>query len=234
MFKILNKSSKTKARTGIITTPHGEVKTPCFYPDATYGAVKYLSASECKKVGLEMVLGNVYHLGLRPGPQIIKDSGGLHKFMNWDRPILTDSGGFQAFSLVHQNGLGEVLEDGVLFSDHINGAKHLLTPEKSIQMQFDMNSDILMSFDDCIFSGEDHNTNVKSVELTTKWGKTSIDKFKSLVDTNESIRKQIFGIIQGGADKELRKRSANELLELNYDGYGYGGWTSDHDGKMLF
>ncbi|MCA9382300.1 tRNA-guanine transglycosylase, partial [Candidatus Dojkabacteria bacterium] len=199
MFKINHKSTNSLARQGTLTTLHGEIDTPCFYPDATYGAVKFLSPEDLNSIGLQMVLGNVYHLGLRPGPKTIKEFGGLHKFMNWDKPILTDSGGFQAFSLVHRNKMGEVLEEGVLFYDHLSGSKHLLTPELSISMQLDMGSDILMAFDDCIFAGEDNATNLKSVELTTKWGKLSKETF--LTKTAESKEKPLlFGIVQGGKD----------------------------------
>ncbi len=230
MFKITAKSKTTQARAGILQTLHGEIRTPCFYPDATYGAVKFLSSEELEEIGLQMVLGNVYHLGLRPGPEIIKEAGGLHKFMNWERPILTDSGGFQAFSLVHRNNMGKVLDEGVLFQDHLSGAKHLLTPEVSIQMQLDMESDILMSFDDCIFAGEDNATNIRSVELTTKWAIISKETFEK---KNSKDKRLLFGIVQGGKDLKLRKRSAEELIEIGFDGYGYGGWTSDDNG-MLF
>lgn len=230
MFKITAKSKTTKARAGELQTLHGEIKTPCFYPDATYGAVKFLSSDELHEIGLQMVLGNVYHLGLRPGSELIKQAGGLHNFMNWDKPILTDSGGFQAFSLVHKNNMGKVLDEGVLFYDHLSGNKHLLTPEKSIQMQYDMNSDILMCFDDCIFAGEDKATNIRSVELTTKWAKLSKETFEKI---NKEKGRLLFGIVQGGKDFDLRKRSAEELKEIGFDGYGYGGWTSDNTG-MLF
>lgn len=233
MFQINTKSKKSKARQGTLKTLHGEIQTPCFYPDATYGAVKFLSPQELNEIGLQMVLGNVYHLGLRPGAKVIKELGGLHKFMNWDKPILTDSGGFQAFSLVHRNNMGVVLDNGVLFYDHITGAEHLLTPQLSIEMQFEMGSDILMSFDDCIFAGEDENVNKRSVELTTKWGKISKETFENLTkDLKE--KPMLFGIVQGGRNLELRKKSAEELIEIDFDGYGYGGWTSDENGNMLF
>ena len=143
-FSTTSKDNKTKARTGVIKTPSGKVKTPCFIPDATYGAVKHLSSLDLKQVGLQMILGNSYHLWIRPGSKVLQKAGDLRKFMNWKGPLLTDSGGWQVFSLVFRNKMGKVGNAGIEFQDHLSGKKHFLTPKKCIEIQMTINPDILM------------------------------------------------------------------------------------------
>ncbi|MFH1561646.1 MAG: tRNA guanosine(34) transglycosylase Tgt [Patescibacteria group bacterium] len=226
-FKVLVSDSQSRARTGIIKTAHGDVKTPCFIPDATYGAVKHLSSEELQSLGLQMLLGNIYHLGIRPGTKLIKKMGGLRKFMNWPGPILTDSGGWQVFSLVVKNGMGRVLEHGIEFQDHLSGAKHLLTPDRSIQMQLDVDSDIVMVLDYPVLPGTAEGANRYSVTLTTRWAKESNQYF---LKQKESKDKMLMVIIQGANSKQLRQRSFEELEEAGpFAGYGFGGPPEDKE-----
>jgi queuine tRNA-ribosyltransferase len=220
-FQILNQDSDTKARVGLIRTEHGEVETPNFIPDATYGAVKHLSAEDLSSVGLQMILGNVYHLGIRPGTDLIRKFGGLGKFMNWTGPILTDSGGWQVFSMVYSHRMGKVLEDGIEFKDHLTGNKHMLTPQSSIQMQLDLGADILMSLDYPIAPEDTSSTNQRSVRLTTKWAGIGNEFFE---DTPESKNKMLMAIVQGANNKEMRKKCFEDLEKIgHFAGYGFGG-----------
>ena len=225
IWRVVKQDPKTKARVGWLETRQGRVVTPCFIPDATYGAVKHLSAQELKEIGLQMVLGNVYHLGIRPGVEVIKKLGGLRKFMAWEGPILTDSGGFQAFSLVHRRGMGKISEEGIVFRDHLGGKEHFLTPEKSIQMQLDLESDILMVLDYPVLPDVPESVNRHSVSLTTKWAQRSREYFmKRFSPTRTSADKILMAIIQGANSQTLRKRSFVELEEVGpFVGYGFGG-----------
>jgi len=219
-FRVTVNDSKTKARTGKLKTDHGIVETPCFIPDATYGAVKHLSSLDLEEIGLQMILGNIYHLGIRPGVDLIKKIGGLRKFMNWDGPILTDSGGWQVFSLVYKNKMGKVLSSGVEFKDHLSGKRHLLTPESSIQMQLDVDSDILMVLDYPISPEGNRTDNEKSVELTIKWAKIGKEYFDKRGGNKGKI---LMAIIQGANNKEMRKKCYQQLKEIGFEGYGFGG-----------
>lgn len=203
----------------MIETNRGIVHTPVFMPVGTQGAVKAMSPEELKDIGAEIILSNTYHLYLRPGHEIIYQLGGLHKFINWNMPILTDSGGFQVYSL---SSLRKITENGVEFRSHIDGSLHFLSPEKAIEIQVMLGSDIAMAFDECISYPAEYDYAVKSVELTTKWAKRckAFSVQRSAFSGNQQA---IFGIIQGGMYKDLRKRSLEELLEIGFDGYAVGG-----------
>ncbi|MFH1601523.1 MAG: tRNA guanosine(34) transglycosylase Tgt [Candidatus Shapirobacteria bacterium] len=220
-FSVLKSDSKTQARTGVINTPSGKVFTPCFIPDATYGAVKHLSALDLKEICLQMILGNSYHLWLRPGFEVIKKAGGLKKFMGWPRPLLTDSGGWQVFSLVYQKKMGRVGNMGVEFRDHLTGAKHFFTPAESIKIQLNLGADILMCLDYPIAPKGSKKDNKLSVKLTTKWAKESLEAFQK---SKNSKNKMLLSIIQGANNKKLRKINFQELEAIScFPGYGFGG-----------
>ncbi|MGA8179593.1 MAG: tRNA guanosine(34) transglycosylase Tgt [Desulfobacterales bacterium] len=212
-FKIIAESKTTRARAGILQTAHGEVETPIFMPVGTLGTVKSLSPEELKACGAQIILGNTYHLYLRPGCDVIQCFDGLHGFMHWDGPILTDSGGFQVFSLAK---LRKVTDEGVLFQSHIDGSSHMLTPEKSVEIQACLGSDIVMCLDQCIQYPALRCDARDALDVTTQWAKRSKDAFKS--DKNA-----LFGIVQGGMFKDLRELSAHGLMDVGFDGYAVGG-----------
>jgi len=215
-FKLIKKSSECAARLGEVTTSHGVISTPIFMPVGTLATVKTLTPEELTHMKAEIILGNTYHLYLRPGTDVIEKAGGLHKFMNWDKPILTDSGGFQVFSLVK---LRKIKDDGVEFSSHIDGSKHFFTPEKVIDIQNILGSDIMMPLDECVPYPAGHDYAKKSLKLTHKWAKLSKEHFK-----NKKIKNQaLFGIVQGGMYHDLRKESADYLSQLDFNGYSIGG-----------
>jgi len=203
------------ARLGKIITNHGIVKTPMFMPVGTCATVKTLTPEQVKDCGSGIILSNTYHLWLRPGEDIVDKAGGLHKFMNYDGPILTDSGGFQVFSLA-KNKKKDITEEGVHFKSHIDGSKLFLTPELSIQIQNKLDSDIAMSFDECIPPNVDYEYTKASTERTLRWAKRGKDAFN-----NE--KQSLFGIVQGGSYEDLRKYSAEETVKMGFDGYAIGG-----------
>gem|GEM_PF-2376 len=213
-YKVENKDGK--ARAGIITTPHGEIETPVFMPVGTQATVKTMSKEELIDIGSEIILGNTYHLYLRPNDELIARLGGLHKFMNWDRPILTDSGGFQVFSL---GSLRKIKEEGVYFSSHIDGSKHFISPEKSIQIQNNLDSDIVMLFDECPPGLSTREYIIPSIERTTRWAKRCVEAHQKK-DTQG-----LFAIVQGGIYEDLRQKSLDELSEMDehFSGYAIGG-----------
>jgi len=217
MFKITAKSRRSKARAGILQTPHGTVETPAFMPVGTQGTVKAVTPSQLKELGAQIVLSNAYHLYLRPGLGVIKKAGGLHKLMGWKGPILTDSGGFQVFSLAD---LRRISDEGVTFASHIDGSPHLLTPEKVVEIQKTIGSDIMMPLDECVAYPSDKKKVITALERTYKWAKRSRDKVQEIRGKGSG---QLFGIVQGGMFKDLRKRSAEEIGELGFPGYGIGG-----------
>jgi queuine tRNA-ribosyltransferase len=219
-FHISSSDTSTKARTGTLMTKSGSIPTPCFAPDATYGAVKHLSYRELEDVKLDIILANVYHLNLRPGAEIIQQLGGLHHFMHWDKPIITDSGGWQALSLVYRHKMGKITDVGVVFHDHLSGSRHLLTPQSSIEAQLKMDSDILMVLDYPVDHNASASDNQRSVELTTNWAKISKETFEQ---NPLSTNKILYGIVQGAGSKEMRQKSFEELSRIGFDGYGYGG-----------
>jgi len=232
-FRIIKKSKKTSARLGILKTKHGIIKTPCFMPIATAGSIKSIDSIEINKMGAQVILCNTYHLYLKPGDTLIKELGGLHKFMNWDNPILTDSGGYQVFSL---SKMRKITEKGVEFQSHIDGSYHLLTPEKSIEIQKNLGSDIMMVLDECAPYPASAEYIKNSLEMTTRWAdrckSSSMScnqdrkddlKNKSKSPEYRNIKQLLFAIVQGGIYKKLRERSAKQLTKLDFDGYAIGG-----------
>ena len=222
-YNLIKQDKNTKARLGTIKTNYGVVYTPMFMPVGTKATVKGLSPEEVKETGTGIILANTYHLWLRPGEDLIAKAGGLHKFMNYDGPILTDSGGFQVFSLA-KNKKKDITEEGVYFKSHIDGKKLFLTPEKSIEIQNKLDSDIAMSFDECPPASASYEYLKNSVERTIRWAKRG----KS-VHSNKN--QSLFGIVQGGAYEDLRKYSATETVKLDFDGYSIGGVANDGESK---
>ncbi len=220
-YELLKTEKNTKARNGILHTNHGSYETPIFMPVGTLANVKTLVPEELKEMHSAVILSNTYHLWLRPGEDIVSKAGGLHKFMNYDGPILTDSGGFQVFSLAKPKNISE---EGVKFKSHIDGRELFLTPEKSIGIQNKLDSDIAMSFDECPPASADYKYMKNSIERTLRWAKRGKD-----VHSNEN--QSLFGIIQGGAYEDLRKFSATETVKLDFDGYSIGGVANDNESK---
>ncbi len=212
-FKVLHKDEASHARLGELTLAHGKVDTPVFMTVGTQGTVKGLTPAQLREAGAPMVLGNTYHLMLRPGSERIAALGGLHRFMGWDGPILTDSGGFQVFSLAK---LSKKCADGVQFASHVDGSKHWLDPETSMKIQADLGSDIAMAFDDCTPYGADHAATRASMELTHAWAKRSLLAFRG-GDQN------LFGIVQGGMFEDLRRESVETLCAMPFAGFAIGG-----------
>lgn len=213
-FEMLKESAECKARLGRIHTDHGDIETPVFMPVGTKATVKTMTPEELKEMEAQIILGNTYHLFLRPGHDLIEEAGGLHKFMNWDRPILTDSGGFQVFSL---GKLRKIAEEGVEFRSHIDGSKQFISPEKAVEIQNSLGSDIMMAFDECVPYPADYDYTLKSMERTTRWAKRCKKAHKN------TEHQALFGIVQGGVYEDLRKESARQLIELDFPGYAIGG-----------
>jgi len=244
-FKVLKKDKSSKARTGIFKTPHGEIKTPVFMPVGTRATVKTLSPEEIKSLNTEIILANTYHLMLRPGEKIVKKMGGLHKWMAWDRPILTDSGGFQVFSLDQEKGLAKdavkrakvkIKENGVEFYSHIDGSKHFITPEKAIKIQNDLGADIIMAFDECAPADSSKKYFEEAMNRTHDW-------LKKCKETHEKLQKEkhgkhqkqqaLFGIVQGGTYKSLRIKSAKFISSMNLPGNAIGGLAIGEGQKKM-
>ena len=223
-YEKIKGEKNTKARLGLIHTNYGTVKTPMFMPVGTQATVKTLSPEELKDINSGVILSNTYHLWLRPGEDIVAKAGGLHKFMNYDGPILTDSGGFQVFSLAEKKNISE---EGVIFKSHINGEKLFLTPEKSIEIQNKLDSDIAMSFDECIPYPASYDYAKKSTERTIRWAKRGKEAHKN---PNQSL----FGIVQGGEYTDLREWSAKETVKLGFDGYSIGGTSVGEDKPTMY
>ncbi len=223
-YTLIKKEKNTGARLGRIKTNYGEYDTPMFMPVGTQATVKTLSPEELKDMNAGIILSNTYHLWLRPGEDVVNEAGGLHKFMNWNGPILTDSGGFQVFSLAKPK---DISEEGVKFKNHLNGDSLFLTPEKSIQIQNKLDSDIAMSFDECIGWPASHDYCKQSVERTLRWAKRGKDVFN-----NE--RQSLFGIVQGGEYPDLREYCAKELVKMNFDGYSVGGTSVGEDKETMY
>ena len=213
-YELLHECKQTGARRGVIHTPHGDIQTPVFMPVGTQATVKSMTPEELKEVNAQIRLSNTYHLFLRPGHELVKEAGGLHNFMHWDRPILTDSGGFQVFSL---GKLRKITEEGVEFQSHLDGSKKFLSPEKAMEVENALGSDIMMAFDECCPYPSTYEYTKKSMERTTRWAKRCKEAHKRPEDQG------LFGIIQGGFYEDLRKKSAEDLIELDFPGYAIGG-----------
>ena len=213
-YDLIKKDSESKARRGVVHTPHGDIQTPVFMPVGTQATVKSLIPEQVADTGAEILLCNTYHLYLRPGHEVVKAAGGLHKFMNWNKPILTDSGGFQVFSL---GKLRKITEEGAAFSSHIDGSKHMLSPEKSIEVQNALGSDIIMAFDECVEPKADYKYISESQARTTRW----LERCKTAHKRPED--QALFGIMQGGFYKDLREESAKAIVDMDLPGYAIGG-----------
>jgi len=214
-YELLHTCKQTGARRGVIHTPHGDIQTPVFMPVGTQATVKSVTPEELKdEIGAQIILANTYHLYLRPGQDLVKEAGGLHKFMNWDKPILTDSGGFQVFSL---GDLRTICEEGVEFKSHLDGKKLFFSPESVMKTEEDLGADIIMAFDECCPYPSTYEYTKKSMERTTRWAQ----RCKEAHTTTD--KQALFGIIQGGFFKDLREKSAKDLIAMDFPGYAIGG-----------
>ena len=210
-YELIHTDKNSGARRGVIHTPHGDIQTPIFMPVGTQATVKSMTPEELKEeVKAQIILSNTYHLYLRPGSKLVKEAGGLHKFMNWDRPILTDSGGFQVFSL---GALRTITEEGVTFKSHLDGSEHFLSPEKVMEIENDLGSDIMMAFDECCPYPSTYEYTKNSMERTTRW------LIRCKEAHNNTDKQSLFGIVQGGFYKDLRKQSVEDLIKLDLPGY---------------
>ena len=223
-YEHIKTCKQTGARLGIVHTPHGSFETPTFMPVGTQATVKTMSPEELKEIGSGIILSNTYHLWLRPGHDIVKEAGGLHKFMNWDKPILTDSGGFQVFSL---SKFRTIEEEGVHFRHHLNGSKLFLSPEKAMEIQNDLGADIMMAFDECPPYPATFDYMKASVERTSRWAE------RCLTAHNRPNDQALFGIVQGGEFEELRKQSAKDLISLDFPGYAIGGLSVGESKEVM-
>lgn len=225
-FTLLKKDARTRARRGRITTPHGTIETPVFMPVGTQATVKAMKPEDVEKTGAEIILGNTYHLYLRPGEDIVREAGGLHRFMNWHRPILTDSGGFQVFSL---GKFRKITEEGVRFKSYIDGSKHLMTPESAVDIQTALGSDIMMAFDECVAYPAEKRYVEASLARTTRWLRRCDEQHRKREEAaaeesgTQAMKQALFGIMQGGMYKDLRKESARQITEIDLPGYAIGG-----------
>lgn len=223
-FEVIKTHSHSSARLGVLTTPRGKINTPCFMPVGTQATVKALTREDLESFGAQIILGNTYHLYLRPGHELIRSLGGLHKFMNWPHPILTDSGGYQVFSLKE---LTKVTEDGVTFQSHLDGSSHFISPERSIEIQQALGADIIMAFDEPTPHTADLSQTEKSLALTTRWAQ----RCKNTIRTDDQA---LFGIVQGGMFPDLRKKSAKQIIEIDFPGYAIGGLSVGEEKKLMY
>ena len=225
-YELLHTCEQTGARRGRIHTPHGIIETPVFMPVGTQATVKSISPDELKnEINAEIILSNTYHLYLRPGHELVKEAGGLHKFMNWDRAILTDSGGFQVFSL---GDLRKISEEGVTFKSHLDGSKHFLSPEIVMEIENALGADIIMAFDECVEYPSTYEYTKQSMDRTTRWAKRCKEAHKN------TEKQGLFGIVQGGMYKDLREKSAKELVELDFPGYAVGGLSVGEPAELMY
>lgn len=223
-FSVTKTAPDSRARLGVLETSHGIIETPVFMPVGTQATVKTMTPHELVDAGAEIILSNTYHLYLRPGSDLVKEAGGLHKFMNWNKSVLTDSGGFQVFSL---GKLRKITEAGVEFRSHLDGSKHFISPEKSIEIQMELGADIAMVFDECAPYPADYDYVKKSKDLTYRWAKRCLER-------HDRSDQSLFGIVQGGMYHDLRKESAYELGELDFPGYGIGGLSVGEPKEIMY
>lgn len=224
-YELLHKDKNSKARRGRLHTPHGVIETPIFMPVGTAATVKAMRPSDLEDIGSQIILSNTYHLFLRPGHKIVEEAGGLHKFMNWNKPILTDSGGFQVFSL---GPIRKITEEGVTFRSHIDGSRQFLSPEKSIEVQNSLGSDIIMAFDECTPYPVEKKYVKDSIERTARW-------LKRCKDVHKNTEKQgLFGIMQGGMFEDLRRESAARIVEMDLPGYAIGGLSVGEPKEIMY
>ena len=237
-FEIVARDTGTRARVGRLSTPHGVVETPTFMPVGTAGTVKGMTQEHLEQLGVQMLLANTYHLYLRPGHETIRELGGLHRFMSWPHPILTDSGGFQVMSL---KGLVRVTEDGVYFRSHLDGSLHFFSPEKAVEVQLALGADIIMTLDECVEYPASHETLLRATKLTGRWARRAKDFYDEQVgrvprESGRGVREEpapgpqfpppspsLFGIVQGGTDQALRRQSVEEIVGIGFEGYALGG-----------
>jgi queuine tRNA-ribosyltransferase len=230
-FEILARDSTTCARHGALHTPHGIVETPAFMPVGTGATVKGITQEELEQLGAEIILANVYHLYLRPGREVIQAAGGLHRFMSWPRPILTDSGGFQVMSL---SGLQRVTEEGVEFRSHLNGARHFFSPEKVVEIQMALGSDIIMVLDECVAYPASPEASRRAMKLTSRWARRARDFYRTAMESLGSGGGALYGIVQGGVDEALRIESAEDLQEIGFEGYAVGGLSVGEPKQLTY
>lgn len=224
-YELIKQCRQTGARRGRLHTPHGIIETPIFMPVGTQATVKAMTPEELKEIGAQIILSNTYHLHMRPGEKLIEKAGGLHKFMNWDRPILTDSGGFQVFSL---SDLRDIKEEGVTFKSHIDGSKHFISPEKAIEIENALGADIIMAFDECPPYPADYDYTKKSLYMTIRWA----ERCKAAHRNTE--KQALFGIIQGGMYKDLREEAVREMVKLDFPGYSIGGLSIGEPKPIMY
>lgn len=227
----------TEFTTPGIDLPHGRLQYPVYLPDATYGMVRSVDASDLEEAGVEGVVMNTFHLMQKPGSLVVNALGGMHEMSGWNRPIITDSGGFQAFSLIRENeSFGKMNEDGFIFYPEGSKRKIQFTPEKTVQLQLSYGTDVVICLDQCTHVDDSAEEQEKSVIRTINWAKRCRKEFDRIIRQRKSdaMPPKLFGVIQGGGSFELRKRCANELLEIGFDGFGFGGWPLDSDGNLLY
>jgi len=230
-FEVVKRDISTSARSGIISTGHGAIETPVFMPVGTAGTVKAVHQRELRDdLNAKIILGNTYHLYLRPGIEIIRQAGGLHRFMNWDRPILTDSGGYQVFSLAN---IRKLTEEGAMFSSHIDGSKHMFTPESIVEIQRAIGADIIMALDECTTWPSDHKTAKKSLDLTHQWLARGAGHFER-TEPLYGHEQDFFPIVQGSVYKDLREASAHEICSYPAGGYAIGGLSVGEPAEVMY
>jgi queuine tRNA-ribosyltransferase len=223
-FEVIKECKQSGARIGKLYTPHGVIETPVFMPVGTQATVKAMTPLELKQIGYQIILANTYHLYMRPGHDLVKDAGGLHSFMGWDRPILTDSGGFQVFSL---SELRDIKEEGVFFRSHLDGSKHLITPEKAIEIQNALGADIIMAFDECSPYPCDYQQALEAAKRTTRWA-------ERCKDFHRREDQALFGIVQGNTYSDLRIQSAKDIIALDFPGYAIGGLSVGEPKTLMY
>ncbi|HEV2176799.1 MAG TPA: tRNA guanosine(34) transglycosylase Tgt [Terriglobia bacterium] len=219
-FEVIARDPTTRARAGLLRTAHGTIETPVFMPVGTAGTVKGMAQDELERLGVQILLGNTYHLYLRPGHEVVRALGGLHRFMSWPHPILTDSGGFQVMSLKE---LGRVTEDGFAFRSHLDGSSHFFSPEKALEIQLALGADIIMCLDECVEYPASHETTHRAMKLTSRWARRCQNAFFAPRPPTPDPQPLLFGIVQGGIDRALRRESAEEITEIGFEGYAIGG-----------